>query len=205
MKLTNEFKTGAVVIAGILVGVLFWFKTANFTGKPYVLKTYFNFAEGIKPDSIVKLSGIDVGRVEKIHFVYVPETKVELFLSLERSAKIREDSIAYVATSGLVGDTYVGLTPGSPGAPFLKEGSIVISEDPVEMRKIMKKAELIAENLDQALIGVKDLTGNLNGVVKDNRSRVDNIALNLEETAANFKEFSEDIKKHPWKLLIKGK
>jgi len=43
----------------------------------------------------------------------------------------------------------------------------------------------------------------VNGVVKDNKARIDSIAANLEETSSNFKELSEDIKKHPWKLLMK--
>jgi len=205
INMTNELKTGVVVVAAILVGMLFMFKTANFSSKPYKIKTNFNFADGIKPDTIVKLSGVDAGRVEKIRFSYDPETKVELTLAIDKLAKVHEDSIAYIATSGLVGDTYVGLTPGSADKPFVKEGATLASEDPVEMRKLMKKAEAIADNLDKTLVQVRDLAGGLNGVVKDNKSRVDNIAVNLEQTAVNFKEFSEDIKQHPWKLLMKGK
>lgn len=205
MKMTNEFKTGAVVVAAILVGMLFWVKTANFSSKPYRIKTYFNFADGIKLNSIVKLSGVDAGRVENIKFSYDPDTRVELTMLVDKNARVHEDSIAYIATSGLVGDTYVGLTPGSADKPFIKAGAFVASEDPIEMRKLMKKAEAIADNLDKTLVQVRDLAGGLNGVVKDNKSRVDNIAINLEQTAVNFKEFSEDIKQHPWKLLMKGK
>ena len=62
----------------------------------------------------------------------------------------------------------------------------------------MKKADAIADNLDKTLVQVKSL-------VADNKAKVDNIAANLEQTTANFKEFSEDIKEHPWKLLMKGK
>lgn len=205
MKITNELKTGVVVVAAIFVGIIFWVKTTDFTGRPYRVKTYFNYAEGVKVDSIVKLSGIEVGRVEKIKFDYEPETRVELVLTLNTKAKVHADSIAFISTSGMIGDAYIGITPGSPHKPFLQEGATLMSEDPVEMRKLMKKAEGIAENLDKTLIEVKDLAQNLTGVVKDNRQRVDNIAVNLEETAVNFKEFSEDIKRHPWKLLMKGK
>lgn len=198
MKITNELKTGVVVAAAILVGIIFWVKTTDFSGKPYRIKTYFNYAEGVKVDSIVKLSGIEAGRVEKIKFEYVPETKVELVLTLDKKAKVREDSVAFIATAGMIGDAYIGITAGSVDKSFVKEGAILISEDPVEMRKLMKKAEVIAESLDNVLAEVKNL-------VKDNRGRVDNIAVNLEQTAVNFKEFSEDIKRHPWKLLMKGK
>ena len=205
MKITNEAKTGMVVVAAIVVAVVFWVKTTDFNGKPYRVKTYFNYAEGIKVDSIVKLAGIEAGRVETVKFQYVPETKVELVLAINKKAKIREDSVAFISTSGMIGDAYIGVTPGLPDKAFVKDGAVLISEDPVEMRKLMKKADAISENLDKTLGEVKNLAENVNGLVKDNKNRIDNIATNLEETATNFKEFSSDIKQHPWKLLMKGK
>ncbi|MCX5686059.1 MAG: MlaD family protein [Candidatus Omnitrophica bacterium] len=205
MKITNEMKTGLVVVAGLAVGVLFWVKTTDFNSSPYKIKTYFNYAEGVKIDSIVKLAGIDIGRVESIKFDYVPETKIELILSLDKKAKIHEDSLAFISTSGMIGDAYIGITPGSPDKAFVKDGAIVMSEDPIEMRKLMKKADAISENLDKTLVEVKALAQGMNDVVKGNKDRIDAIASNIEATAANFKEFSEDIKQHPWKLLMKGK
>lgn len=205
MKMTNELKTGIMVAAALAVAVFLWVKTTDFGGKPYKIKTYFNYAEGIKVDSIVKLSGIDVGRVEKITFQYVPETKVELVLAIGDKAKMREDSIAFISTSGMIGDAYIGLTAGSADKPFVKEGAVLMNEDPIEMRKLMKRADAIADNLDKTLAEVKVLAENVTDVVKGNKDRINNIAANLEGTTANFKEFSEDIKQHPWKLLMKGK
>lgn len=204
MKITNEFKTGLVVVAAICVGMFFLMKTSNFSSKPYHLKTYFTFADGIKPDTIVKLSGIEVGRVEKIRFEYQPKTLVELTLALDRDAKVREDSIAFISTSGIVGDTYIGITPGAPGKTFIGEGATLASEDPFEMRKLMQKVDGIAENLDKTLAEARALAQNLNSVVKDNRPKIDNIVIKLEAAADNFNEFSDDIKRHPWKLLMKG-
>jgi phospholipid/cholesterol/gamma-HCH transport system substrate-binding protein len=198
-------KVGAVVAAAIAVAAAFWFRTTDFSGGSYRLRTSFAYAEGIKADSIVKLAGVEVGRVEKVSFIYEPETRVELVLELNKIAKAREDSIAFISTAGLIGDAYIGLTAGSADKPFAKEGAMLPSEDPIEMRKLMKKADAIAENLDKTLVEIKTLASNLNGVVKDNRTKVDNIVVNLESTAVNFKEFSEDIKKHPWKLLMKGR
>ena len=198
MKITNEFKTGIIIIAGLLAAVVFYAKTTDLSAKPYRLKTYFNYAEGIKADSIVKLAGIDVGRVEKIEFKYIPETKIELILAIDKKAKIHEDSIAFISTSGMIGDAYIGVTPGSPDRAFVSEGATLMSEDPVEMRQLMKKADMISETLEKTLADVKTL-------VSDNKTKVDSIASNLESTAVNFKEFSEDIKQHPWKLLMKGK
>lgn len=198
ISINNEMKTGIVVVAGILAAVLFWSKTTDLSAKPYKIKTYFNYADGVKKDSIVKLSGIEVGRVDKVGLVYTPETKIEVILSVDKNAKIREDAIAFISTSGMIGDAYIGIAQGSTEKQFIKDGGEISSEDPIEMRKLMSKADAIADNLDKTLAQVKSL-------VADNKAKVDNIAANLESTSANFKEFSEDIKQHPWKLLMKGK
>ncbi|MBN1353320.1 MAG: MCE family protein [Candidatus Omnitrophica bacterium] len=196
-KFTNELKTGLVIVLAIIVGVFFWLKTSNFKSEVYKLKTSFSHAEGIKENSIVTLAGIEVGRVENVNFVYEPNaTKVELTLALDKSAKIREDSIAFIGTSGFIGDAYIGVASGNSGT-YLKEGATIQSEDPIEARELMKKADKIAQNLDLILADVKN-------IVSDNKEKVDGIVLNIEQTAINFNEFSDDIKRHPWKLLMKG-
>jgi phospholipid/cholesterol/gamma-HCH transport system substrate-binding protein len=178
-------------------------KTTSFNAAPYKIRTSFTYADGVKEDSIVKLSGIEVGRVTGIKFQYDPETRVEMELTLDQKAKIHEDSIAFISTSGMIGDAYIGLTPGSGCRPLIKPGGTVTSEDPLEMRKLWKKADAIASSLDSTLIEIKNLAANVNGMVTDNRPRIDGIMTNLESTSANFKDFSQDLKQHPWKLLMK--
>jgi len=198
LTMTNEIKTGLVVFAAILVGIFFWLRTTNIYTATYNLKTLFSHADGIKENSIVKLAGIEVGRVKTVHLAYTEDkTNVELVLELDKGAKVRENSIAFIGSTGFIGDAYIGITPGTSSV-FLKRNETVTSEDPLEMRELMKKADQIAAKLDATLTDVK-------GIVSDNKEKVNAIAANLEDTSVNFKEFSEDIKKNPWKLLMKGK
>jgi len=195
---TNELKTGFVVLMAIVVGLFFWLKTVNFRPDVYTLKTYFSHAEGIKESSIVMLAGIEVGRVGGVEFLYNPgQTKIKLDLIIDKAAKVRADSIAFIGTTGFIGDAYIGITPGS-SPKFLKNNDTVISEDPIEMRKLMKQADEISKNIDAVL-------GDIKTVVSDNKEKLNNIVTSLEETAVNFNDFSKDIKRHPWKLIIKGK
>lgn len=196
-KFSNEIKTGLVFLTAIALGIFFWLKTSNFAGDSYHLKTNFTIANGIRENALITLAGIEVGRVEKVEFVYEPDTKVELTLLLDKKARVRADSIAYIGTAGFIGDAFIGITPGKSGT-FLKNDEEVVSEDPVEMRELMKRANDIAKNLDVILSDVKT-------IVSDNKDKVDDIVTNLEQTTANFNEFSEDIKDHPWKLLFKSK
>jgi len=197
MKLTNEIKAGIVVLVAIVIAVFFFGRTVTLYKSTYTIKTVFNYAGDLKTDAVVKLSGIEVGRLTAINFVYEPETLVECVMEVDSTAKVRKDSIAYIATSGIVGDSYIGLTPGTSGE-FIPHGETVASEDPVQMRLLMKKADQITENLDTILADVKT-------IVSDNKENVDSIIKNIEMTTENFEEFSADIKAHPWKLLFKGK
>lgn len=52
---------------------------------------------------------------------------------------------------------------------------------------------------------IDGILGNLDGLLENNRPKIDHILTNLEDTSEYFKEFSEDIKHHPWKVLAKGK
>jgi len=196
MKISNEMKAGIVIVVAIAIAILFFARTADIQASPYDIKTYFMYAGDLKEDAVVKLSGIEAGRLKKIKFIYGPETRIECILALNQGIKLRKDSIAYIATSGIVGDSYVGLTPGE-SPDFLKPGATLVSEDPIQMRELMKKADQIAKNLDTILAEAKSF-------VVDNRQGLDGIVGNLEATTQNFKEFSEDVKKHPWKLLFKG-
>lgn len=196
MRFSNEIKAGLVVIMAIALGAFFFLRTANYSVKTYEIKTNFRYAGDLKTNAIVKLSGIEVGRVKAINFVYDPKTMVECVMDINIDAKVRKDAIAYIGTAGFVGDAFIGLTPGE-SPEFVIPGEALPSEDPVQMRELMKRADAIATNLDGILKDVRS-------IVTDNRKSIDNIVVNLEGTSQNFKEFSDDVKKHPWKLLFKG-
>jgi phospholipid/cholesterol/gamma-HCH transport system substrate-binding protein len=196
MRFSNEIKAGLVVLIAIGLGVFLFTRTGNQKVETYDIKTSFTYAGDLKTNAVVKLSGIEVGRVRSIQFVYDAKTRVECVLEIVATAKVRKDAIAYIGTAGFVGDAFIGLTPGE-SAEFVASGETVASEDPVQMRLLMKKADDIANNLDNILVQVKS-------IVTDNRKGIDSIVVNLEGTSQNFKEFSDDIKKHPWKLLFKG-
>lgn len=197
MRISNEIKAGIVVLIAVAVAILFFIKTASMKKETYIIKTSFGYAGDLKPNATVKLSGIEVGRVKEIRFLYEPATMIECALEIETDAKVRRDSVAYIATSGFVGDAYVGITAGTMDE-FVNPGEIIKSEDPMQSRVFMKKADSIADSLDKILINIKDFIAGK----EDNLSK---IVENMESTTKNFKEFSNDIKEHPWKLLIKEK
>lgn len=153
---------------------------------------YFNSIEGLQKHSPVRLAGFDVGEVRDIKLEYDNnKTQIRLVLWLKDQAKPRVDSTARLATLGLMGEKYVEISQGSEGAEFLGQGSMLLSEDPVEAHLLLKRADSIAKSLDDLLAA--------------NKNELNTSISNLKVVSENMKDFSEDIKAYPWKLLYKTK
>lgn len=196
MRMPNEIKAGTVIVMAIALAVFFFLKTASFDAKTYDVKTHFGYAGDLKENATVKLAGIGVGRLREIKFSYENGTQVECLLEITGNAKIRTDYIAYIGTAGFVGDAYIGLTAGE-AEEFVASGGKIKSEDPMQTRLFMKKAEEIADSLDHILKEIDSL-------VTSNRPEFEAIILSLKQTTQNFDEFSDDLRQHPWKLMFKG-
>jgi phospholipid/cholesterol/gamma-HCH transport system substrate-binding protein len=204
---TNELKVGVLVVACIIVLVGFLYKTGSFEFKKegYEIKVLFNIVSGVQKNAPVRLAGVEIGQVKNIELSYADGTKVAVTLWLQERAKLKRDSRAHITALGLMGEKYIEVSPGSKDSPYLKPGETINGEDPLELAALAKKGESIAEVLEETLDNIKALAQNSNLVVTDNKDKIDAIFENLEATTQNFKEFSEDVKKHPWKLMGKGK
>jgi phospholipid/cholesterol/gamma-HCH transport system substrate-binding protein len=206
-NITNELKVGILVVVCILIlmGLLFKTGSFNFKKEGYEVKVLFNVVAGVQKNAPVRLAGVEIGQVKDIQLSYEKGTRVVVNLWLEENAKLREDSRAYITALGLMGEKYIEVTSGSEGAPFLEVGGTITGEDPLEFDALARKGENIAEALGETLASIKQLAQNSNLIVTDNKEKIDAIFANLEATTQNFKEFSEDVKKNPWKLMSKGK
>ncbi|NQT91105.1 MAG: MCE family protein [Candidatus Omnitrophica bacterium] len=206
--LTDEVKTGFVVILCLTILVVLTVSVGKISvfNKQYKLKVTFSQVAGLENSAPVRLSGVDAGKVESVDLIYKDgKTIVMLELLMNGHAKPRVDSKAYVTTLGLMGEKYVELTAGSEGKPFLKPGTTIVGTDPIPMEKLMEMAEKVVNDVEVTLKHISSLSMHLDELVVENRENIDDILGNLTRTSQNFEEFSDDIKKNPWKLLMKGR
>lgn len=205
---TNEVKTGFMVIfcAVILVGLTIMAGNFSLFKEQYKLKAIFTNIAGIQKDASVRLGGVEVGKVESVKIVYTKEgdTKIFIGVELDSSAKLREGAIASISTLGLMGETYIALSSGDKGAPFIKPGSTIPGKDPMNVDAIIEEATSTMETAKETMNNISKLAKDLDGAVTGNRDNIDEIMNNLRRTTENFEEFSDDIKRNPWKLLVKG-
>ena len=179
MKLSNEAKVGGLVIAtGIVAGLFAWIigyenpfrNTVNF----YIT---YNFAGGIDIGSPVRVSGIKVGKVEKIEFftsaqnksvalqepgsdkiddnsMIVP-LKIKVSVKKEAARGVRKDSRFYINLAGVIGERYVEITPGHFDQAEIKEGDVIAGIDP--------------PRIDQLLSQSFDLAGKIEEIIRENK------------------------------------
>ena len=207
VKMSNETKTGLFVLICLaaLGGLLIKVGNFNLFKKGYIIKSHFHFTGGVKKSSPVRLSGVDVGEVKAIRMVYGDDTQVEMDLWVDEDTKVRLDSHAYVTTLGLMGEKYIEIKAGTPSSEYAKAGDSIPGDDPVRLEELIQIGTKVAGDVGQMARDISKVANHVDGVVQGNRSKLYNIFSNLEETSENFNDFSQDVKHHPWKVLMKGK
>ena len=92
----------------------------------YALRARFASVGDLKPGAPIRLAGVKVGQVTGVQLKeYLAETE----LAVERSVVLPKDTVASIRSEGLLGDTYVSLTPGG-SLENLREGALVAQTEP---------------------------------------------------------------------------
>jgi phospholipid/cholesterol/gamma-HCH transport system substrate-binding protein len=210
-----EIKVGAFILAGAVIGFLIIFSLGdiNLSKTGYKIAVKFDFASGIGSAAPVRLSGVGVGRVDGVNVVYSDKEKksyAEVRAWIQSDAKIEEDAKITINTLGLLGEKYLEIYPGTPGAPLVKDGAVLIGQNPVVMEKLTENLVELSNSVTTVVRRLENGEGTIgkllteDTVYNDLQSTMGNVkdfSCDLKSTGTNFKDFSEDLKKHPWKLL----
>ncbi|QDE32592.1 MULTISPECIES: outer membrane lipid asymmetry maintenance protein MlaD [Shewanella] len=111
-----ELLVGVFLLSGLLAFCVLVFNVANIEVKSndqtYALVAEFNNIGGLKVRSPVKVGGVVIGRVTDIT---LDSKKLEPIVTLtidKRYNQFPETSSLAILTSGLLGEQFIGLTPG---------------------------------------------------------------------------------------------
>lgn len=210
--LSFEIKVGIFVFIGILIMFIIVFSIGEFyILKPvYRVNVIFGFANGIAIGAPARLAGVDIGEIEDIRVYYdeqAQKTKVLILAKLKKEARIEKNAMCRINTLGLLGEKYLEISPGSSEAGFLGDKETIIGLDPIPMEEVTKTMKEISDTAKAMTESAKVVLGRLEkgeGTVGKLLAE-EEVYDDLRATAVNFREFSEEIKAHPWKLLTKGR
>jgi phospholipid/cholesterol/gamma-HCH transport system substrate-binding protein len=112
----NDIWVGLFVFIGLMALVFLALKAANLlslsTEPSYRVVAKFDNIGGLRPRAAVKSSGVVVGRVENISFDD-KGFQAQVTLNMESRFAFPKDSSLKILTSGLLGEQYIGIEPGS--------------------------------------------------------------------------------------------
>ena len=141
-KKSIETLVGLFVLLGIAALVFVALKAANLgnfsNGDTYPLQARFDNIGGLKVRGPVRSAGVLVGRVQEMHFDN-ERYQASVTLALDKRYQFPKDTTASILTSGLLGETYVGLDAGGDSKMLAAGDRIQISQSAVVLEKLISQ------------------------------------------------------------------
>ena len=213
--MSKEFRLGAFILATLACFAVATFligdRAAMFQSS-YRVNTEFDNVVGLEEGAAVRVGGIRKGTVKYLTLPHKPGEKINVAMELETATHdvLKKDSVAAIESEGLLGDKYVEISFGSPGAENLKHDDTIASLPPMEIANLIAKTDKILDTAGYAVENVKNLTANLDQISdKINQGRgtagalVNDKTMYTQVTAATT-ALSEDAEAMKHNFLLRG-
>ena len=200
--MSNETKTGIFVLVGTVL-----FGTAIFLLGDYSFKNHYSvFVEfkdvaGLPDKSIIKLSGVEIGKINKI---YIKDEAVIVKVSVFEGVDIYRDAKFSIGSTSMIGSKYLQIDQGSRFSGIIKNGDRVKGEDSLpldraltevikDVRKIISgfDGESMGKNLNSSLSNLRELTANINQIVANSKPHAENIMVRMDSLTARLDDMME--------------
>ena len=163
-----QLRVGIMVIVGLAilaVGIFFVSGQVGFFNRRYTLKTYLSEASGLREGAQVRLAGVAAGNVKVVQISpYADRARaVEIVMAVTQNyqKEIRTDSVASIETVGLLGESYVNISRGTPGQEMVPDGGVLKSSEGAEIKQVMQNADDVIVNLRVLSSQLNNITGQL--------------------------------------------
>lgn len=221
VSISTQAKVGLFVLAALILLAYMSFRVGQYgfgLKNGYLVSTEFENATGLERDASVRIAGVEVGRVENISLT---DGKARVTMRILPSVKLADDVKVMVRAYGILGDKFIEIIPGTKGRPTLEDGGEItrvekqididllvrnltnIADDVLAVTASLRKVlggEEGAANLEGILTNTRELTANLNRVVKENDEDLKTImthlaaaSKDLEKTFTALRQISEEI------------
>jgi phospholipid/cholesterol/gamma-HCH transport system substrate-binding protein len=139
-RTTIDLWFGAFVTAGFVALLVLALKVGNLGAErateTYRVESRFDNIGGLKVRGPVRSAGVLVGRVSDIRFDN-ERFQAQVTLALDKKYSFPKDTTASILTSGLLGETYVGLDAGGDDKKLQNGDRITITQSAVVLEKLI--------------------------------------------------------------------
>lgn len=189
-SLKNQIKVGIFVTIGIIavMGSIFMLGANKALFSTYAhLYAEFENVQGLARGSVVSLSGVVIGNIEKIDFVSEKNSlRVDMKIEREFLGKVYSGSQVEIRTQGALGDKYIYILPGDPQQNAANDGDTLPVAKATDFLNVLSERGKESEKIFDIINEVYKITKTLN---QDNK--LGNIISNLNASSGDFKKLSE--------------
>ena len=155
----SQLRVGITVIVSCLtLGVLLFLMsgtTGLFTPR-FVLKSYFDNAEGLREGAPVRLSGVDIGNVTHIRIVadkdkHLTPVEVTIKVSTKYAFNLRRDSMTSLETAGVLGETYLDIDSSQALGTPVQDGDTLPTQVHPDFNQVVRASQSTLQNMDALL------------------------------------------------------
>ncbi len=150
----SELRVGiTVLVACVTLGILIFLMTGTtglFTPKINV-KSYFDNAGGLRVGAAVRLQGVDIGNVTAVGIDRDhgdTPVKVTMRVSTKYSFSLRKDSVASLATAGVLGETFIDIDSSQAKGPEARDGDTLAIRDHPDIQDVVRASQGTLQNMD---------------------------------------------------------
>jgi phospholipid/cholesterol/gamma-HCH transport system substrate-binding protein len=137
----------------------------------YTIYAEFSEVAGLAEGATVRLAGVQIGRVSEIKLSSEPGGKVRVAMSVakEYANRIRKNSMARIATQGLLGDKIVEISVGTAQTPSVREGEALPTRDPFEISDAVSQSAETIKGITALAEALRQTAETLNqsGLIED--------------------------------------
>lgn len=169
-----ELRVGALVLAVLAISATFVFYVTG-EGRLFArhiqYKTFLPAVAGLKPGAPVRLAGFEVGTVKSVglaDFRQDPVRKTEVhFQVLQRYRNyVRNDSLAYITTEGLLGESVLELDPSLTGE-LIPPGGVIPGTEKGNIKQIVQNVDAITGDVRTLIADVRAGKGTMGKLMVD--------------------------------------
>lgn len=182
----HNLGVGIFVIFGTALFALALFLIGNqhsVFAKQMELFTEFKNLNGLQKGAKVQVGGFDAGEVTDVTIPKSPSEgfRLKLRLNGQVRALIRTDSVATIATEGVVGDKVLIILPGSSTSPEAAPFTTLPTKETSDMAELIQKSTTLVSNASVTMKTVADrLTATLD-VVTTTVNNANNLVVGLNQ------------------------